>query len=178
MTPFAWAILVTLVALVVAILRQPKEFRIERSIAIAGALPVVFAQVEDFRLWQAWSPWSSLDPQLQQTFEGSDFGTGAVHRWAGNRRVGQGASTIVESIPLRAIKIRLEMVKPVAAQNEVEFHFREEGDLTHVTWSMVGRNSWTNRIVGVLLSIDKMVGSEFEQGLVNLKNVVEAKMKM
>ncbi len=178
MTPFAWAVIATVIAFVVAVIRQPKEFRIERSVAISGALPVVFAQVEDFRLWQAWSPWAQLDPELQQSYEGSDFGVGAVHRWIGNDKVGQGSSTIVESIPARMIKIRLEMVKPVATQSDVEFHFHEDGDLTHVRWCMVGQNSWVNRIVGVFLSMDKIVGSEFEQGLANLKRVVEEKMKM
>ncbi len=48
MTPFAWAVIATVIAFVVAVIRQPKEFRIERSVAISGALPVVYAQVEDF----------------------------------------------------------------------------------------------------------------------------------
>jgi hypothetical protein len=45
---------------------------------------VAFAQVNDLRNWEAWSPWAKLDPAAKQTYAGPTAGVGAsfssVHR--------------------------------------------------------------------------------------------------
>jgi hypothetical protein len=42
---------------------KPSEFRIVRSATISAPSPAVFAQVNDFHNWEAWSPWAKLDLQ-------------------------------------------------------------------------------------------------------------------
>jgi len=85
------------VGLVVVIARRPSEFRIERTTVVAAAPAAVFAQVNDFHKWDAWNPWAKMDPALKQGYEGAPAGAGAVYTWAGNRQVGEGRMTIVES---------------------------------------------------------------------------------
>jgi hypothetical protein len=72
---------------------QPSEFRIVRSATISAPAPAVFAQVNDFHSWQAWSPWAKLDPAAKATFEGQSAGIGAIFSWAGNIEVGEGGSS-------------------------------------------------------------------------------------
>jgi len=86
----AVAAIVVLVVAVFAVLvvMQPSEFRIQRSATIAAPAPVVFAQVNDFHNWEAWSPWAKLDPSVKNSFEGAPAGTGASFAWAGNSKVG------------------------------------------------------------------------------------------
>ncbi len=63
----AAAIVVLSVAGLAAIVAmQPSEFRIERSATIAAAAPAVFARVNDFHNWAAWSPWAKLDPSARE----------------------------------------------------------------------------------------------------------------
>ena len=62
------AALVAVFALVVAL--QPGAFRVERKATIAAPDSVLFAQVNDFHMWDAWSPWAKLDPAMKQTYEG------------------------------------------------------------------------------------------------------------
>jgi hypothetical protein len=81
----------------------------------------VFAQVNDFHNWEAWSPWAKLDPAAKATFEGPHPGKGAIFRWAGNEEVGEGSMTITESRPSELIKIKLEFLKPFEATNTAEF---------------------------------------------------------
>jgi hypothetical protein len=45
---------------------------------------------------------------------------------------------------------------------------------TSVRWSVNGHNSFFFRIMGIFISMDKMVGGEFEKGLVKLKKLVES----
>ena len=171
----AFAAIVVVVVVVVAM--QPSEFRVARTATISAPVPVVFTQVNDFRNWEAWSPWAKLDPAMKKTYEGAPSGTGAIYTWAGDNQVGVGRTTITESRPSDRIRIKLEFAKPFAAANTVEFTFKPEGDRTAVTWSMTGRNKFMFKAVGLFMSMDKMVGGQFERGLAQLKSVVEAAPK-
>ncbi len=166
------AVLVVVFVGIVAL--QPSEFRVIRSATITAPAPVVFSQVNDFHKWEAWSPWAKLDPAMKRTYGGAPAGTGATYEWAGNRQVGEGRTTITESHPNDLIRIRLEFVKPFNCTNDVEFAFKSDGDRTAVTWSMVGKNNFTAKAVGLFMNMDKMVGGQFEEGLARMKSVVEA----
>ncbi len=159
---------------VVAIALRPSEFCITRTTAIAAPASMVFDQVNDFHLWEAWSPWAKLDPASKTNYEGATSGVGSIFHWAGNQEVGAGAMTLIESQPSERIRIRLEFLKPFEATNFSEFTFKPEGSGTVVTWSMTGKNNFVGKAVGLLMNCDKMVGGQFEKGLANLKSVVES----
>jgi uncharacterized protein YndB with AHSA1/START domain len=170
-------ILIALAAVVIlfvaVVAMQPSEFRIVRSAIISAPATAVFAQVNDFHKWEAWSPWAKLDPAAKSTFEGPPAGVGAIFRWAGNSEVGAGSMTITESRPGDRIKIKLEFLEPFAATNSAEFTFKPEGDQTAVTWSMEGNNNFIGRAFCLFMNMDKMVGGQFEKGLAQMKAVVE-----
>ncbi|MGI0029371.1 MAG: SRPBCC family protein [Nitrososphaera sp.] len=174
-------ILIALAAIVVVfvavVAMQPSEFRVARTATISAPAPVVFAQVNDFHKWEAWSPWAKLDPAAKATFEGPSAGPGAIFRWAGNDEVGEGSMTITESRPSDLIRIKLEFLKPFAATNTVEFTFKPEANQTAVTWSMAGKNNFIAKAVCLFMNMDKMVGGNFEKGLAQMKSAVEAAPK-
>ncbi len=171
-------ILILLAAIIVIFLGlvalRPSEFRVVRSATISAPAPEVFAQVNNFHNWEAWSPWAKLDPGIGQTYEGPDAGEGATYKWSGNSEVGEGVMTITESRPNDLIRIKLEFLKPFAATDTAEFTFEPEGGQTMVTWSMEGKNNFIAKAIGMFMDMDKMIGSQFEAGLANLKSVVEA----
>jgi hypothetical protein len=171
-------ILIALVAIVVVfvgvVAMQPSEFRIARTATMSAPAPAVFAQVNDFHNWEAWSPWAKLDPAAKNSFEGPSAGTGAIFRWAGNREVGEGSMTITENRPSDLIRITLEFLKPFRATNTAEFTFKPDGDQTAVTWSMAGKNNFISKAICLFMNMDKMVGGKFEEGLAQMKSVVEA----
>ncbi len=154
---------------------QPAEFHITRSATIGAAPAAVFAQVNDFHLWEAWSPWQKIDPTMKQTYEGAASGTGAVVSWIGEKDAGQGRMTLTESRPSESIKIRLDFIKPFDATNAVEFTFKPEGNGTQVSWIMDGRKNFVMKAFGLFMDMDKCVGGDFEKGLAQLKSVAEAK---
>src|SRR4051812_47061770 len=86
---------------------QPSEFRVTRTADIAAPPETVFAQVNDFHNWDAWSPWAKLDPAAKNAFEGPASGTGSGFAWAGNDKVGEGHMTITDSHPSDLIRIKL-----------------------------------------------------------------------
>jgi uncharacterized protein YndB with AHSA1/START domain len=165
---------VVIVVLVIVVLLQPSQFQVTRSATIAAPPEAVFAQVDDFHRWEAWSPWAKLDPAAKNSFEGPAAGTGAVFRWAGNSEVGAGSMTITESQPGKLVRMRLDFLQPMAATNTADFTFAPAGSGTTVTWSMYGTNNFMCRAIGLVMNMDKMVGGMFEQGLANMKGIVEA----
>ena len=96
---------------------QPSDFRIARTAHMRAPAPAVFAQVNDFHKWEAWNPWGKLDPAMKQTYQTAPRRTGAVYTWTGNKEVGEGRMSIVESRPNDLIRIKLEFFKPFAATN-------------------------------------------------------------
>jgi hypothetical protein len=156
---------------------QPNEFRVERSLTMVAPPADVFAQVNDFHNWEAWSPWIKLDPNAKGTYEGPAAGKGAIFRWSGNDDVGEGSMTITESNPNDLIRITLNFIKPFEDTATSEFTFQPEGDQTRVTWSMYGKNNFVGRAVCLLMDMDEMIGSKYEEGLASMKQIVESKPK-
>ena len=160
-------------AVVVAV--QPEDFRVERSATMAASPDKVFAHVNDFHRWDAWSPWLELDPGAKTTFEGPTAGEGAVFRWSGNDQVGEGSMTIVESRPDERIGIELAFVKPMQDVADVEFTFQPDGERTKVSWIMSGKNDdFMSKAACLVMNMESYIGTKYEQGLANLKRIVEA----
>ena len=161
-----------IVVFVVVVATRPAKFRVTRSITVAAPPDRVFAQVNDFHAWQAWSPWEGRDPALQRTYSGSPLGVGAVYGWVGNKDVGEGRMTIEKSDP-GAIVIKLEFLKPFAATNTATFTFAPAGAGTQVTWAMDGENNFMMKAFQLFMNMDKLIGKDFELGLSRLKTVAE-----
>jgi hypothetical protein len=152
---------------------ERNTYRVERSIAIAAPPERVFAEINDFHRWQAWSPWEDLDPNLQRDYSGPDAGVGAAYAWSGNRKAGKGRMEIVESAAPILLGIQLDFLKPFKAHNQVKFVIAGDGPTTNVTWSMTGAKTLGTKIMGIFTSMDKLIGKDFEKGLAQLKIVAE-----
>jgi hypothetical protein len=168
------AVAAVIVVFLIVVALQPSDFKVERSATMRAPAPAAFAQVNDFQNWQAWSPWEKVDPALKRQFEGPKAGAGAVYAWQGNKDVGEGRMTIMESRPGELVRIKLEFFKPFAATNTAEFSFKPAGaDTTAVTWSMAGQNNFLSKAICLFVDMDRMVGGMFDQGLTQMKAIVE-----
>jgi hypothetical protein len=168
-----FAALVAILCIVIAM--QPEDFAVSRTATMAAAPADVFAQVNDFHNWEAWSPWAKLDPNAKGTYEGPTSGEGSKFSWDGDANVGAGSMTILESKPNERIRIKLDFVRPFAGTSDVEFTFRPEGDQTAVTWKMAGKNNFIAKAIGLVMDCEKMCGEQFDQGLASIKSIVEKK---
>jgi hypothetical protein len=64
-------------------------------------------------------------------------------------------------------------LKPFEAHNIAEFTLEPRGNSTTVTWAMYGPNPYIAKVMHIFFSMDRMVGKQFEDGLANLKTLVE-----
>ena len=152
---------------------RPDTFRIERSAAIGAPPEKVFAIINDFSNFPAWSPWQKLDPAMKVVNSGPPSGKGAVSHWDGNDKVGAGRTEILEAAAPNRISMRLDMTRPFAASSLVDYTLKPEGNSTVVTWAMHGPQPLLAKVVGVFMDCEKMVGKDFEEGLANLKALAE-----
>ncbi|SRR5260221_6308222 len=173
MIPILLALAFIAIIFIVAIAGRPDEFVVSRSIKISAPPEKVFPHVNDLHKWEAWSPWAKLDRDAKNSFEGAASGVGAAMSWDGNKKVGAGKMTIVESRPSDLIRIKLEFLKPFKATNIAEFVFKPDGNQTAVTWSMTGKSNFFFKVFGLFMNCDDMVGKEFEKGLASMKSIAE-----
>ena len=174
-TKILLVIAVLLLAFVVVAALQPDTFHVERSTTISTPPTIPFAQINDLHRWQEMSPYAKLDPAATYAFEGPPAGVGASMRWNGNSKVGEGKMAIVESRPNELVKMQLDFQKPFTSSCTGEFQFKPAGTGTNVTWSMSGPKNFVSKAMCLVISMDKMVGGQFEEGLANLKRISEAK---
>lgn len=170
-------IIATMILLVVTLLlyaaTQSDTFRVERTAGINAPPDKVFALINDFHTWASWSPWEKKDPAMKKTHSGPPQGKGAALDWDGNKDVGTGRMEVLESIPSSKIRIKLDFFKPFEAHNTAEFTLTSKGESTDVTWAMYGPQPFMMKVMGIVMNMDKMVGSDFEAGLANLKTLAE-----
>ena len=168
----AVAVAVLLIAPFAYAATKPDTFRIQRSTSIQSSPEKIFPLIADFRSWAAWSPWEKLDPDMKRTHSGPTKGKGAVYEWDGNRKAGAGRMEITESSPSK-LTIKLDFIKPFEGHNVAEFTLEPSGDATTVTWAMHGPNQYMSKVMTLVVSMDSLVGKDFEAGLAALKAVAE-----
>lgn len=167
-------VLLLVMVLVGYIATRPDTFVYERSAVINAPAEIVFGLINDFQQWGKWSPWEKKDPNLKRSYSGPAAGPGAVYGWVGNKDVGEGRMTLLDSKAPEFVSIRLEFFKPFAADNQVRFTLTPEAGGTRVHWSMQGKNVLIGKLIGLVLNMDKMVGSDFEKGLADMNRAAQA----
>ncbi|ADE12556.1 SRPBCC family protein [Sideroxydans lithotrophicus] len=165
------AVVLVGIVLIYAAMR-PDELQVERNIDIQAKSEKVFNLINDFHRWQEWTPYNK-DPAMQKNYSGSASGQGAKYAWEGDKNVGKGEISITSSTPLKEITLDLHMIQPFEGRNVVVFSLNEAQGVTHVTWSMMCKQSFVPKLLGLFMDMDKMIGGDFEQGLSNLKTVAE-----
>jgi uncharacterized protein YndB with AHSA1/START domain len=152
---------------------QPDSFAVQRSITIAAPPERVHGLIDDFKRWSEWSPWEKLDPALKRTHSGAPSGKGAIYAWEGNKDVGSGRMEVTDSVAPGKVVIKLDFIQPFEAHNITEFTLAPQAGGTQVTWKMQGPSPYVTKLMQVFVSMDKMVGKDFEAGLANMKAVAE-----
>jgi Polyketide cyclase / dehydrase and lipid transport len=173
-----WKIVILVVVVLVAgvlvlAAMRPNDFAVQRSVSIQAPAAKIYPLINDFRQWPMWSPWEKLDPAMKRSLSGASSGPGAVYAWDGSSKVGAGRMEIMESTEPAKVAIQLDFLKPFEAHNIAEFTLVPKGGATEVTWTMRGPATFITKLMGVFVSMDSMIGKDFEAGLANLKATAE-----
>ncbi|MGI9230369.1 MAG: SRPBCC family protein [Methylocystis sp.] len=161
-----------LAAIAVFVVVQPERFIVKRSAVINAQPKKVFSLINDLKNWKDWSPWAESDATAQISYSKNTVGRDAQIQWSDSKKAGTGSMTLIESIPHKEIRFNLDLLHPFKSNNEVIFSLspaeNSGGAKTVVVWSITGRDTFVSKFFNLLISRDKMIGKQFEEGLANL----------
>ncbi len=167
-------ILATLVVLVlVATALIPAHTHVERSTIIKAAPATVYRYIANFHEFNRWSPWAQRDPETKYEFSGPAFGPGSTMSWSSQHpEVGSGSQQVTEAEAPHRLKVRLEFGEDMGEAFS-GYTLEPQAEGTKLTWTFDSETGFNplHRFFGLMM--DKWVGSDYEQGLANLKQLVE-----
>jgi hypothetical protein len=170
-----------LVVLAAVVATRRSSYHVERKLAVAAPAELVFGVLDDLHRFSGvlvlfGSPLEKLNPNMQKTFEGPAAGVGQSYAWSG-KGVGKGKLTIEESVPGVRVGMKLEFVEPMASTATCALTLAGTPTGSLVTWSMDGKHNFMGKAFGLFMDMDKMLGTDIEKGLAELKTVAEGKQQ-
>jgi len=149
----------------------PSGFKVQRSVVVNAPASKVYPLIADPRQWKQWAVWNRRDPAMQMQYSGSEIGTGAKWEWQ-SKTEGNGAMEFTAAVPNKHVDYALSF-PDLGMSSRGELRLTAEGSGTRVTWTNEGDmgSNPVNRYFGLVM--DRLVGPDFEAGLVNLKTLAE-----
>jgi effector-binding domain-containing protein/uncharacterized protein YndB with AHSA1/START domain len=152
------------------------KFKTSKSIVINASPEQVFAEINDYKKWPAWSPWAQRDKKMENIYTGNPAEVGHKNTWK-SKSEGSGSQEIVEIRNNEYIKSKL-VFTDWDGETFTEFILKADGENTNVTWTMEGSEfPFMARGFIFLMGGNKMIEKDYDEGLASLKKIVEAKPK-
>ncbi len=167
-------LVIALAGILVTATTRPDDFAVTRSIAINAPAQKIYPLINDIKTMDSWNPFARQEG-VKSNYSGPAAGPGATNAFSGNG--GTGKLTIVSNKPDAEVVMQLLMEKPIAGDNKIVFSIAPSGQganaPSNVSWSMTGKTAYIAKVVGIFVSMDNMIGSQFEKGLRDLKVLAE-----
>nr|WP_299116731.1 SRPBCC family protein [uncultured Winogradskyella sp.] len=171
-----YVVLAIVGVIILLALIAPKTYNVSRKITINRPVPEVFNYLKYIKNQNEWSPWKKKDPNMKQEYTGTDGEVGFISRWEGNKEVGTGEQEIISITKNKSINSQLRFYKPWKSQSDAYLTLREVDDnSTEIIWGFSGINKPPSNIFFLFFNMDKTVGKDFQEGLSELKRILEAK---
>lgn len=151
---------------------MPDTMQVERTVVINKPVGEVFNHIADLRNWQAWNPWSEMDPDATHQISTPSRGKGAKWSWEGDK-LGKGNLEQQEIEENKLLRFSMAFEEPMESTGTDTWTFESpDENTTQVTWTdemameyPVGRLS--------ALFIKPSLEEQLDRGLQNLKRLVE-----
>ena len=175
MMTFLYVVVAIILLILILAIMAPKTYNVSRSITINKPIAEVFDYLKYIKNQDHWSPWKKKDPHMKQEFTGTDGEIGFVSKWEGNKEVGTGEQEIISITENKSINSQLRFFKPWKSQSDAYLTVTEvDANSTTVVWGFSGVNKPPSNIFFLFFNMDKTVGKDFEEGLDDLKRILES----
>ena len=149
----------------------PSAYKVERSLVIDAPPERIYPLVASPRRWPQWSIWTRRDPAMAIEYFGPESGQGAGWRW-NSKTEGRGEMTFLTADPARGLSYKLYF-PDYNSTSTGDFLLAAEGNGTRVTWTNHGDVGHNPLMHYMAVAMDRLVGPDFEAGLMNLKVLAE-----
>lgn len=153
-----------------------KSYDLSRTMVINAPREEVFNFARQLKKQPLWVPWFKRDPEAVLKFHGQDGKNGAALYWNGNSKVGEGTQKIMKIKPPALMETRILFVKPIKVNALTYIAVKElEANKTKMVWGVRGYLAFPLTIISLFYSVEKLLGNDFEKGLINLKSILESR---
>lgn len=169
-------VLLILIAIpLIAAIFIPKDFAVARTVVIDKPKDEVFAYIKHLKNQNNYGKWNLIDPNMKNTYTGEDGKVGFVSAWESeNDSVGIGEQEILKIVEGERIETELRFTKPFDAVNYASMATESiEDGKTKVVWGFSGSFPYPMNLMLVFMDLEGDIGGDFEEGLQNLKNILE-----
>jgi hypothetical protein len=152
-----------------------KEFAVKREIAIDKSAPEVFNFIKYLKNQDRFSVWALKDPAMKKELKGTDATVGAMASWdSANEEVGKGEQTITAMKEGERIDLELHFIEPFEGHDRAYFSTIALDSLhTNVVWGFDGKMEYPMNLMLLFLDMEGLIGKDLQQGLENLKGILE-----
>lgn len=166
-------VLVLLAIPLIGALFVSRHYALEREVTIRQPKQVVFDYIKYLKNQNHFSTWVMMDPNIQQSYRGTDGQPGFVSAWE-SKVVGNGEQEIKKIVEGERIDVELRFKGMFGSTSPGYMSAEAVSDTdTKVRWGMSGEMAYPLNFMQVFMSMDKMIGTEYEKSLGNLKNILE-----
>ncbi len=162
------------IPLIIAIF-TPKEYSVKKEVVINKSHAEVYDYTRYLKNQDNFSKWSLTDPDMKKTYKGTDGQVGFVAAWeSDNPDVGIGEQEIVNIEEGKRIDYALRFKEPFEASDLAYMEFEAVNESqTKVAWGLDGQMSYPMNAMLVFMDMEEIIGDDFEEGLQNLKRILE-----
>lgn len=165
-------IVVLAVIILVGGMFLPKTYTVSRSAVINAPDSVIYKNIADYNEFLKWNPWAKMEPTAKTKISGPVAQPDHLYEWEG-KETGQGYMKTKSVEPYKMVDIELKFIKPFESLADTRFDIVPEGTGNKVTWTMSGDQNIISKWMCVFVSMDSMIGKDFEDGLKFLKEKSE-----
>lgn len=162
------------ITLVVALFID-QDYHVEREIVINQPKEEVFNYVKYLKNQDNYSKWATMDSEMKKTYTGTDGTVGFVSRWEStNEEVGVGEQEIKGITEGEKLDFELRFYEPFEATDKAFMTTESLSDnSTKVKWGFNGKMAYPMNLMLLFINMEEMLGNDLQQGLDNLKTVLE-----
>jgi hypothetical protein len=178
MNIFLW-IIIALAGIVILLLLigifTKKEYSAGREVIINKPKGLVFGYLKILKNQNKWSVWGSMDPDMKMSFSGTDGTEGFISAWeSNNKNVGAGEQEILKIVEGERLDYEMRFLKPFKSTSWAYITTTAlNEDQTKVHWGFNGKMNYPSNLMLVFMNMEKLIGNDFEKGLLNLKAILE-----
>jgi len=166
---------VLIAALLIVGLILPKEYKLSREVTIKRNNTDVYNYVKYLKNQSHYNVWAMMDPNQITTYTGEDGQVGFTSAWKSEiDSVGAGAQTIVAMNEGTSIDYEIIFTEPFESTMQTAMLFEPvDGSSTKVTWNFRGDMNYPFNVMLLVYDMEKSLGKDLQQGLNNLKELME-----
>ena len=170
---FVFLGLIVLVGIIALFVK--KEYAVVREVTINKPNSEVFQYIKLLKNQDNFSVWATMDPDMRKEYRGTDGTVGFVSAWDSEKKnVGAGEQEIINITEGERLDFELRFLEPFKSTDYAHMITESVGEnQTKVKWGFNGKMNYPMNLMLIFMDMEEMLGKDLEQGLSNLKTVLE-----